>query len=175
MGLFKRRALPPAERLMAAAGLPTGGGAVPMMDLVMEVAPRRNARITAVLAVVEDLLAQPGDAQIVALKFIENLQNAASHGTDGLLTVEELLPMCGPRTVEGWETANRFWAAVVAWCDANGQQLETSASLDVVQHQGLRSLLWPTTRRLPDGRRVDLSHVLLYEKATGTPITAFTP
>ena len=32
--------------------------------------------------------------------------------------------------------------------------------------QGLRTILWPTTRRLPDGRRVDLSHVLLYEKAT---------
>lgn len=39
MGLFKRRPAAPVKRIMAAAGLPTAGGEIPVGDVVMEVAP----------------------------------------------------------------------------------------------------------------------------------------
>ncbi|GAA3220471.1 hypothetical protein ACFO1B_17320 [Dactylosporangium siamense] len=175
MGLFKRRVLPPVERLMAAAGLPTAGGPIPMPDLAMEVTRRGNGRIGRVLAVVEELLAAGGDDEIVALRLIEEVQNVLSHGSEGFLTTADVLPLRGLRTVEGWETADRFWAAVVDWCDVNAVELKPAAALDVIQHPALRATIWPTCRRLADGRRVDLADVLQYEKATGIPMTAFRP
>ena len=173
MGLFKRRPPTPVNRLMAAAGLPTAGGEIPVRDVAMEVVRRRSARVAATLAVVEDLLVEEGDASRVALEFLEDLQNAASHATEGLLTTEELLPLRGPRTVDGWELVDRFWAAVVAWCDQSGVELESSASLHAVEHPGLQLIMWPSCRSLSHGRRVGLSDVVRYEKATGTPMPAF--
>ncbi|MFG2044963.1 hypothetical protein [Dactylosporangium sp. NPDC048998] len=173
MGLFKRQPPTPVKRLMAAAGLPTAGGEIPVHDVVMEVVRRSSQRIAATLVVVEDLLVEEGDMSRVALEFLEDLQNAASHGTDGLLTTEELLPLRGPRTVDGWESVDQFWATVVAWCDDNGVELESSASLRAVEHPGLRSIMWPSCRSLADGRRVGLSDVVLYEKATGASMAAF--
>ncbi|MFC0003589.1 hypothetical protein [Micromonospora siamensis] len=169
MGLFKRRSRTPVERLMSAAGLPTAGGEVPVRDVVMDVV-RRNRRVAAVLGVVEELLTGEGPAAEVAYDFIEDLQNAASHGIDGLLTTEELLPLRGPRTVEAWETVDRFWAAVVAWCDETGVELDPAETLRAVENPALRSIMWPTCRSLPDGRRVRLSDVIRYEKAVGTPM-----
>jgi hypothetical protein len=75
--------------------------------------------------------------------------------------------------VDGWELVDRFWAAVVAWCDESGVELESSASLRAVEHPGLRLIMWPSCRSLSDGRRVGLSDVVRYEKATGTPMAAF--
>jgi hypothetical protein len=158
---------------MAAAGLPTAGGEVPVRDVAMDVVRRRSGRVTATLAVVEELLAEGDGAARVALEFLEDLQNAASHGTEGLLTTEELLPLRGVRTVDGWETVDRFWAAVVAWCDESGVELESSESLRVVEHPGLRSIMWPSYRSLAGGRRVGLSDVLRYEKAVGVPMAGF--
>jgi hypothetical protein len=158
---------------MAAAGLPTAGGEIPVRDVVMEVVRRHSGRVAATLAVVEDLLVEDDDASRVALEFLEDLQNAASHGVEDLLTTEELLPLRGPRTVGGWESMDRFWTAVVAWCDENGVELELSASLRAVENPGLRLIMSPTCRSLSDGRRVGLSEVVRYEMATGTPMTAF--
>src|SRR4051812_8555913 len=110
MGLFKRRPRSPVTRLMAAAGLPTAGGEIDMSHVVMEVLRRSSGRVAAALAVVEDMLAEDGDASRVALEFLEDLQNAASHGVQGLVTTAELLPLRGPRTVDGWERVDQFWA-----------------------------------------------------------------
>lgn len=173
MGIFKRRPPTPVKRLMAAAGLPTAGGEIPVQAIVMEVVRRSSTRVAATLTVVEHLLAENSDSSRVALEFLENLQNATSHRTEGLFTIEELLPLRGPRTVDGWEAVDRFWAAVVAWCDQSGVDLESSASLRAVEHPGLRSIMWPSSRSLPDGRRVRLSEVVRYEKATGTPMADF--
>lgn len=170
VGLFKRRSLSPVQRLMAAAGLRTTGGEIPVRDVVMDVVRRGSGRVTATLAVVEELLAEQGDASHIALDFLEDLQNAASHGTPGLFTTEELLPLRGPRTVEGWETVDRFWAAVVAWCDETGRELKSSESLRVVEHPELRSIMWPSCRSLADGRRVGLGDVVRYEMAVGVPM-----
>lgn len=175
MGLFKRRALPPVERLMAAAGLPTGGGPVPMLDIVMDLVQREQGRIAAVLAVAEDLLAGPADARHAAVDFIEALQNTLSHGSKGMLSAADVLPLRGPRTVASWEATDRYWATVVDWCDANAVELESGESLDVIDHQGLRTIMWPTCRRLPDGRRIDVSHVMQYQNATGVPLRASDP
>jgi hypothetical protein len=158
---------------MAAAGLPTAGGEIPVGDVVMEVVRRSSGRVAATLAVVEDLLVEEGNVSRGALEFLEDLQNAASHGTEGFLTTGELLPLRGPRTVDGWESVDLFWAAVVAWCDESGVELDSSASLRAVEHPGLRSVLWPSCRSLADGRRVGLSDVLLYEKATGATMANF--
>jgi hypothetical protein len=171
MGLFKRRPSTPVMRLMAAAGLPTAGGEIPVRDVVMQVVRRRSGRVAATLAVVEDLLVEENDASRVALEFLEDLQNAASHGAADLLTREELLPLRGPRTVSGWESVDRFWTAVVAWCDENGVDLESNASLRAIENPDLRLIMWPTCRSLNDGRRVGLSEVVRYEMATGTPMT----
>lgn len=173
MGLFRRRTRTPVERLMAAAGLPTAGGEIPVRDIVMDVVRRGSGRVAAALDVVEELLAEQDDASRVGLEFLEYLQNAASHDAQGLLTIEELLPLRGPRTVDGWEAVDQFWAAVVAWCDQGGVELESSASLRAVEHPGLRSIMWPSCRSLADGRRVGLSDVLRYEKATGVSMAAF--
>ncbi|GAA2395637.1 hypothetical protein [Dactylosporangium salmoneum] len=173
MGLFKRRPQAPVKRLMAAAGLPTAGGEIPVGDVVMEVVRRDSGRVAATLAVAEDLLAVEGGASPVALSFLEKLHNAASHGTEGLLTVEELLPLRGPRTVEAWDMVDRFWAAVVAWCDEHGMELASSASMRVVSHPGLRTITWPALRSLADGRQVGLSEVLQYELATGVSMVGF--
>ncbi|MFC4147262.1 hypothetical protein ACFO0M_13490 [Micromonospora mangrovi] len=173
MGLFRRRPPTPVARLMAAARLPTAGGEIPVRDVVMQVVRRRSGRAAATLAVVEELLVQEGEAAQVAVEFLEDLQNAASHGTEGLVTTRELLPMRGPRTVDAWETVERFWAAVVAWCDETGVELRSSESLRVVEHEGLRAALWPSCRSLPDGRRVGLSEVLRYENAVGEPMAGF--
>jgi hypothetical protein len=158
---------------MAAARLPTAGGEIPVRDIAMDVVRRSSGRVAATLAVVEDLLAEEGDAARVALDFLEDLQNAASHGTVELLTTEELLPLRGPRTVDGWEKVDQFWAAVVAWCDESGVELESSESLRAVEHPGLRSIMWPSCRSLVDGRRVRLSDVVHYENATGVTMAAF--
>jgi len=158
---------------MAAARLPTAGGEIPVRDVVMEVVRRSSGRVAATLAVVEDLLIEQGEASHIALEFLEGLQNAASHETANLLTVEELLPLRGPRTVDGWESVDRFWAAVVFWCDENGVELESGASLRAVEHPALRSIIWPSCRSLADGRRVGLGNVVRYEMATGTPMAAF--
>jgi hypothetical protein len=173
LGLFKRRPQTPVKRLMAAAGLPTAGGEIPVRDVVMEVARCRSGRTAVALAVVEDLLGEDDDASRVALEFLENLQNAASHGAEDLLTTEELLPLRGPRTVGGWDSVDRFWTTVAAWCEENGVGLESSGSLRAVENPGLRLIMWPTSRSLSDGRRVGLSEVVRYEMATGTPMTAF--
>ncbi|WP_091345473.1 hypothetical protein [Micromonospora rhizosphaerae] len=61
MGLFKRRPLTPVGRLMAAAGLPTAGGEILVQDVVMDVVQRRSRRVTATLAVVEELLVEEGE------------------------------------------------------------------------------------------------------------------
>lgn len=156
---------------MAAAGLPTAGGEIPVRDVVMDVV-RRRKRAARVLAVVEELLAEEGDARRVALSFLEDLQNAASHGVAGLVTTQELLPLRGARTVASWETVERFWAAVVAWCDQTGVELESSESLRVIQHPELQSIIWPSCRSLTDGRRVGLPEVLRYEQAVGVPMDA---
>jgi hypothetical protein len=173
LGFFKRRPLTPVKRLMGAAGLPTAGGEIPVRDVVMEVVRRSSSRVAPTLAVVEDLLIEEGDASRVALEFLEDLQNAASHGTQGLLSTEELLPLRGPRTVGAWESVDQFWAAVVAWCDESGVDLASSASLHAVEHPELRSIMWPSSRSLADGRRVGLSEVVRYEKATGAPMATF--
>jgi len=168
VGLFKRRSVSPVIQLMAAARLPTGGGEIPLRDIALEVVRRDSGRVAACLQVVEELLAQEGEASPVALKFLEALQNAASHGVRDLLTLDELLPLRGPWTVIGWQTVERFWQGVVIWCDENGVELESSKSLGDVQNPQLRSIMWPSCRSLADGRRVSLSHVLRYEKAVGT-------
>lgn len=173
MGLFKRRPPAPVKRLMAAAGMPTAGGEIPVGDVVMEVARRSSGRAAATLAMVEDLLAEEGGASRVALGFLEGLQNVASHGTEGMVTVEELLPLRGPRTVDAWESVDRFWAAAAAWCDETGVELEPSAPLRAVKHPGLRSIMWPSCRSLADGRRVGLGDVVSYEKATGASMAGF--
>jgi hypothetical protein len=160
---------------MTAAKLPTGGGEISVGAIAMDVARRSSGRVEATLAVVEELMAEDGEAAWVALNFLEDLQNATSHGTEGLLTTEELLPLRGPRTVEGWETVNRFWAAVVTWCDTVGLALESSESLRGVQNASLREIMWPTNRSLPDGRRVGLPEVIRYEKIVGVPMSAFGP
>jgi hypothetical protein len=160
----------PVVRLMTAARLPAGGGEIPVSEIAMEVVRRESGRIKASLQVVEELLAEEGDAAQVALGFLEALQNSASHGSPDLLTIEELLPLRGPRAVAGWETVDRFWQGVVIWCDENGVELELRETLRDVQNPRLRSIMWPSCRSLPDGRRARLSDVLLYEKAVGTPM-----
>nr|BFE58034.1 hypothetical protein GCM10020063_025600 [Dactylosporangium thailandense] len=167
MPLFKRRPLPPVQRLMAAAGLPTAGGAIPVPDVVMEVLRREGGRIAPALAAAEDLLGGDEVAQREALRFVEGLQNAASHGSADLLSTDELLPLRGPRTIAAWAAIERFWAAVVAWCDEQGHELDSSESLRVVQNPRLRGIVWPGCRSLPDGRLVLLAEVLRYELATG--------
>ena len=54
---------------------------------------RSRARAGAVLAVVEDLLGEHGDAARVAVDLLEDLQNVASHRIEGLITPEALLPL----------------------------------------------------------------------------------
>src|SRR3954468_14162460 len=99
MGLFKRRQRTAVERLMAAVGLPTAGGEIPVRAIVMEVAGRGQARAGVALAVVEDLFGMQDGVVQVALDFLEDLQNVASHRIEGLITEEVLLPLRGPRTV----------------------------------------------------------------------------
>jgi hypothetical protein len=109
-------------------------------------------------------------ASHIALKFLESLQNSASHGSSDFLTIDELLPLRGPRTRVGWETVDRFWQAVVVWCDENDVELESAETLVGVRNHQLRPIMWPAWRSLADGRRVGLSHVLKYEKAVGVPM-----
>ncbi|MDG6109885.1 hypothetical protein Daura_19270 [Dactylosporangium aurantiacum] len=175
MGLFKRRPATPVKRLMAAAGLPTAGGEIPVGDVVMEVARRGGGRAEAALAVVEELLGEGGDAARVATGFLEDLQNVASHGAQDLLTPAELRPLRGPRTVDGWDAVDRFWAGVVAWCVEQGVELEPGAPLRDISDPGLRSIMWLSCRSLPDGRRVSLADVVRYERATGTPMRVLGP
>jgi hypothetical protein len=158
---------------MAAAGLPLAGGEIPVQAIVMEVTRRSSGRVAMTLAVVEDLLAEDGNASRAALEFLEGLQNAASHRTGGLLATEELLPLRGHRTVDGWEAVDRFWAAAVTWCDESGVDLESTATLHAVENPGLRLIMWPSCRSLADGRRARLSDVVRYEKATGESMAAF--
>ncbi|MEU8004412.1 hypothetical protein AB0B66_24920 [Catellatospora sp. NPDC049111] len=167
MGLFKRRPLPPVLRLMAAAGLPTAGGEIKMPAIAMEVARRDGNRAAACLRVVEDLLAEQGDGPHTALKFLEALQNTTSHGVPELLTAEELLPLRGPLTVAGWAQVERFWNAVIVWCEQNDVDLHKSAPFRTVENQRLRSIVWPSGRTLADGRVVTIAQVVLYEKAVG--------
>jgi hypothetical protein len=170
VGLFKRRPVSATIRLMAAARLPTAGGEIPVGDIALDVVRRQSGRAAASLAVVEELLAEEGDAPQVALSFLEALQNSASHGSPDLLTVDELLPLRGPLTVTGWEKLDRFWHGVALWCDENGVELEPAGPLRGVQSPQLRSITWPSSRSLADGRRVRLSDVLRYEKGVGTPL-----
>jgi hypothetical protein len=135
--------------------------------VVMEVAGRSQARARAVLAVVEDLLGEDGDAARVAADFLEDLQNVASHLIEGMITSEALLPLCGPRTVAVWLSVDRFWNDVVAWCDENGVDLKSSESLRAIQNSELRLHMWPSSRTLADGRRVGMAQAIRYEKATG--------
>jgi hypothetical protein len=158
---------------MTAAGLPTAGGEIGMSHVVMEVLRRGSGRAAAALGAVEDMLAEDGDASRVALEFLEDLQNAASHGVPDLVTTAELLPLRGPRTVDGWERVDQFWAAVVVWCDENGVELTSGESLRTVEHPGLLLIMLPSCRSLADGRRVGLSDVVRYETATGAPMTTF--
>jgi hypothetical protein len=155
---------------MTAAGLPIGGGEIPLSDIAMDVVRRGRGRPATCLRIVEELMTEAGEAAHVALTFVEALQNAASHGSPDLLTTEELLPLRGPQTFVVWETVDRFWLAVVAWCDENGVELKSSEPLRAVSNDRLRSIMWPASRSLADGRRVDLSHVLQYEKAVGVPM-----
>lgn len=171
MGLFKRRQRAPVERLMAAIGLPTAGGELPVRTIVMEVATRSQARAGAALAVVEDLLGMRDDAVQVALDFLEDLQNVASHRLEGLITAELLLPLRGPRTVTAWQSVDRFWSDVAAWCDQNDIELKSSASLHTIENSQLRLHMWSSYRSLPDHRRVGLAHAIRYEKATGNALT----
>ncbi|MEV0128559.1 hypothetical protein AB0H83_08830 [Dactylosporangium sp. NPDC050688] len=175
MGLFKRRPSTPVKRLMTAAGLPTAGGEIPVGDIVMDVARRSSGRVAATLTVVEELLGEGGDAARAATGFLEDLQNAVSHGAEDLLTTAELLPLRGPRTVDAWDSLDRFWADVVAWGDENGVELESSASLRDISHPGLRASLWLSYRSLPDGRRVGLADVVRYEMTTGMPMAVLGP
>ncbi|MFB9184764.1 hypothetical protein ACFFX1_42145 [Dactylosporangium sucinum] len=174
MGLFSRRPPTPVERLMKAAKLPTAGGELPLDEIAADVLRRPGKQAAAVLAVVEELCA---DEPKVAMSFLEDLQNIASHGAGELLTAEELLPLRGPRTVEAWETVDRFWAKVVAWCDETGVTLESSDSLRRVEDPRLLAILRGTYRSLPDGRRVGLTDVLHFEKVVGEgmPVVGFHP
>jgi hypothetical protein len=175
MQLFKRRPADPVSRLMTAARLPTAGGPIPVRDVAIDVLGRNSRRVPDVLAIVEELLAEGDDAGQVALDLLEDLQNAASHGTDGLLTTSHLLPLCGPLTLASWEMIDQFWSGVVAWCDANGVELESAESLRVIEHPALRSIMLPMSRTLPDGRRVSLSEVVRYEKAVRLSMTGSRP
>jgi hypothetical protein len=153
---------------MTAAGLPTAGGEIKMPAIAMEVARRDSNRAAACLRVVEDLLAEQSDnGPHIALKFLEALQNTASHGVPELLTAEELLPLRGPLTVAGWAQVERFWNAVIAWCDQNDVDLYKSSPFRTVENQRLRAAVWPSGRTLADGRVVTVAEVVLYEKAVG--------
>ncbi|MGI5183261.1 hypothetical protein ACQEVZ_44090 [Dactylosporangium sp. CA-152071] len=68
---------------------------------------------------------------------------------------------------------DRFWTAVVAWCDEQGVALESGASLRAVEHPRLRSIMWPSCRSLADGRQVSVADVLAYELAVGVPMPGF--
>ncbi|GIF83430.1 hypothetical protein Cba03nite_47790 [Catellatospora bangladeshensis] len=162
--------MPPVLRLMAAAGLPTAGGEIGMPDIAIEAARSGSGRVAACLTVVEELLAEEGDAPYAALKFLEALQNVASHGVPQLVSTEELMPLRGPRTIAGWAQVEHFWQDVVDWCDGNGVDLQESEPIRGIDNQRLRSLVWPAVRTLPDGRAVDLSHVVQYELAVGVPM-----
>jgi hypothetical protein len=175
MPLFRRRPADPVSRLMTAARLPTAGGPIPVRDVAMDVLGRNSRRAPAVLGVVEDLLAEGDDISWVALDFLEDLQNVASHGMDGLLTVSQLEPLCGPRTLAAWAMIDRFWSDVVAWCDANAVELESAQSLQVFEHPSLRSIMLPMFRTLTDGRLVGLSDVVRYERAVGLFMTESGP
>ncbi len=138
-----------------------------MPAIAMEVARRDNGRAAACLRVVEDLLAEQGDGPLTALKFLEALQNTTSHGVVGLFTTEDLLPLRGPRTVAGWMQVERFWQAVVTWCDQDSIDLHASAPIRTIENRRLQSIVWPSGRTLADGRMVDIAHVLQYELAVG--------
>lgn len=155
---------------MAAAGLPTAGGKIPLADVVMDVLRRRSERVARTLAVVEDLLAEDGTASRIAVDCIENMQNVASHGAEDLYVVEDLLPLRGPRTVTAWQAVDQFWDAAVAWCDENGVELTSSESLRAIRHPSLRAIMWPACRSLPDGRQMGHSDVLRYELAADAPM-----
>jgi hypothetical protein len=141
VGLFKRRPASATIRLMAAARLPTAGGEIPVGDIALDVVRRQSGRAAASLAVVEELLAEEGDAVQLALSFLEALQNSASHASPDLLTVDELLPLRGPLTVAGWEKVDRFWHGVGLWCDENGVELKPGGPLRGVQSPQLRSIM----------------------------------
>jgi hypothetical protein len=175
MPLFRRRPADPVSRLMTAARLPTAGGPIPVRDVAMDVLGRNSRRAPAVFAVVEELLSEGGDISWVALDFLEDLQNVASHGTDGLLTTSHVVPLCGPLTLAAWAMIDRFWSDVVVWCDANAVELESAQSLRVFEHPALRSIMLPLSRTLPDGRRVGLSEVVRYERAVGLFMTGSGP
>ncbi|MET7394043.1 hypothetical protein ABZS66_11160 [Dactylosporangium sp. NPDC005572] len=157
---------------MKAAKLPTAGGELPLDEIAADVVRRPGRQAAAVLAVVEELLA---DAPQVAVSFLEDVQNIASHGAGELLSVEDLLPLRGPRTVEAWETVDRFWAKVVAWCDETGVELEREDALRAVSHPVLLTQLRLTYRALADGRRVGLGDVVRYELAGGEPMAVLGP
>jgi hypothetical protein len=166
-----------AEQLSAAAGLPDRSADGLAHTAVAQAAAfraghREAGTAEAALAVVEELIIADANYDLV-LAFVEDLQNLASHGLDGFLTAEEVVPLLGPRAAVCWTTVGDFWERVRVWSLANLPPLEPIAPILAVQNEDLRTMLWTSNRSLPDGEKLGLAHAVRYEKAGGDPLPGY--
>jgi hypothetical protein len=167
----------PSRQLLQAAGIDRRSvGDISELGICREVAyrvtQRGSVRVGAVLAVVEELLAEEANYGFV-VDFLENAQNLVSHRIQTLCSEEEISARLGPRCAVCWSTLADFWASVAAWCPQAGIALESSEEVKSVQNEKLRRLLWTANRSLPDGSMLGLAEAVLYEKAGETPIPGY--
>ncbi|MEU7018946.1 hypothetical protein [Streptomyces sp. NPDC046385] len=135
-------------------------------------ARRKNGTITAVLAVVEELL-QDESSYEFALTFLEDLQNLSSHGLDTLRSASEIQALLGPRSAVCWDSLTGFWIEVANWRAGTGVPLQPIAPLLGVKNKQLRVLLLTSNRTLPTGEKLGLADAVRYEKAVGSPIPGY--
>lgn len=125
-----------------------------------------------VAAVAEKLAAAEVNHELVA-DFVENIQNATSHGLPQLHDQDSVLGLLGPRCRKYWDAADTFWTAVAEWRVGTGEPLQASADLFQIENEQLRATMWTSARSLGDGTRVGLADAVRFEKAGGEPIPGY--
>jgi hypothetical protein len=174
---WRSRAAGRSQRLLLAAGIDRRpGGDITEFgvcrDVAYRVGQRGSANLGPVLAVAEELLGDEAHYGFV-MAFLEDLQNLVSHRIETLCGPVDINRRLGPRCAVCWSTLAEFWASVAGWCSQAGISLKSSQEMLAVHNEELRSLLWTANRSLPSGERLDLAHVVLYEKAGGAPIPGY--
>ncbi|MFC9327353.1 hypothetical protein [Kitasatospora sp. NPDC057015] len=141
-------------------------------QIAFRVAGHDHDATAEVLAVIEDLL-QDEDEYDVAVTFLWNLQNLATHGLDTVRSSGEIYLLLGPRSAICWDSLAGFWSAVAEWRARTGVPLEPVAPLLGIENEELRTLLWTMNRTVSAGAKLGLADAVRYEKAVGSSLPGY--